>query len=175
MPGSGHSELLGVWALIFAVSISQKMCWGLAVTHPDTLSHSTFCMLSGIWWSYLSSVHRWSCPAGGVEEVETAHTNIWVCFCHISKQTVVSLLWKPIWRLREDEARGILQLGASDITWLIRVFHNLTKRKEKSQEQTKVEANLGKNAVKVHFLLCTSMPFWKVPSGSPWSLSLPVL
>lgn len=44
-------------------------------------------------------------------------------------------------------------MEASDITWLIRVFHNFTKRKERSQEQTEVEADMGKNAIKVHFFV----------------------
>lgn len=163
------------WLQWVAGSLSSGLCCfhlsenmlGAGWNSPWHHSTTTFCILSGIWWNYLISAHRWSYPARGVEEVETAPAVIWVYFCHISKQTLVSTVWRSIWRLREDEARGILQLETSDITWLIRVFHNLTKRKEKSQEQTKVEANSGKNAVKVHFLLCTLMPFCKVPSGSP--------
>lgn len=170
MPGSGHSELLGVWAVVFAVSISENVL-GAGCNSPWHPSTTTFCMLGGIWWNDLSSAHRWSCPARGVEEVEITCTKIWVHFCHISKQTLVSIVWWSSWRLRKDEARGILQLETSDVTWLVRVFHNLTKRKEKSQEQKKVEANSSK-AFKVHFF---SMPFWKVPSGSPWGLSLAVL
>lgn len=81
---------------------------------------------------------------------DNVHHHLGVLLSHF-KVALVSVLWRSVWRLREDEARGILQLEASDITWLVRVFHNLTKRKKKSQEQPKVEANSSKSAVKVHF------------------------